>query len=74
MLKPGKYQHYKGQFYQVLGQAVHSETREELVLYKMLYETQDYSYGSLWVRPKSIFLESVIYKGQERPRFKFIEY
>lgn len=41
MLKGGKYRHYKGKDYQVLGVALHTETREELVVYKALYETPD---------------------------------
>ncbi|MDX1919101.1 MAG: DUF1653 domain-containing protein [Candidatus Caenarcaniphilales bacterium] len=72
LLKLGKYQHYKGQFYEVIGEATHTETREELALYKMLYETKDYEFGSLWVRPKNMFLETVVYKGKEVPRFKYV--
>lgn len=67
----GKYQHYKGQLYEVLGVALHAKTREALVIYKMLYATTDFPYGSLWVRPKAMFLEKVISKGEEVPRFMF---
>jgi hypothetical protein len=63
----GLYQHYKGKFYQVIGVARHSETLEEMVVYRCLYG--DYS---LWVRPKSLFLEKIIFEGKERLRFEFI--
>jgi hypothetical protein len=68
----GKYKHYKGQFYEVIGVALHSETKEELVVYKMLYETQDHTYGSLWVRPKEMFLEKILVEDKEITRFMFI--
>jgi hypothetical protein len=54
----GRYRHYKGKFYQVLGVARHSETLEELVVYKALYRTK-FGVGSLWVRPKAMFLEKI---------------
>jgi hypothetical protein len=70
-LKAGKYQHYKGKMYEVLGVAHHSETLEELVVYKALYETR-FGRDSLWVRPKAMFIENVSVDGREIPRFKFI--
>lgn len=63
----GRYRHYKGQEYVVLGVARHSETEEELVVYR-----QDYGDRSLWVRPKSMFLERVEVEGQVVPRFEFV--
>jgi hypothetical protein len=69
----GKYQHYKGNFYQVIGVALHSETLEELVVYRALYNHEIYGENSLWVRPKTMFLENIVLDGQERPRFKLIE-
>ncbi len=71
-LQPGKYQHYKGKFYEVLGVAHHSETLEELVVYKALYKTE-FGEDSLWVRPKSMFIEKVIVDGNEVPRFKYMK-
>lgn len=68
MLKLGIYQHYKGKRYEVLGVAKHSETMEELVVYKKLYDD-----GGLWVRPLSMFLEDVSAAGKMVPRFKLIE-
>ena len=68
-LKLGKYQHYKGHFYKVIGIAKHSETLEELVIYEALYENPD---GKLWVRPLKMFLEKVKINGKKVPRFKFL--
>ena len=68
-LKLGKYQHYKGKFYKVIGVAKHSETLEELVVYEALYENPD---GKLWVRPLKMFLEKVEINGKKVPRFKFV--
>lgn len=65
-LKPGRYRHYKGKFYEVIGVARHSETEETLVVYRCLYG--DYS---LWVRPLDMFMESVIVDGREVPRFEW---
>ncbi len=63
----GIYQHYKGKNYEVLGEVIHSETMEKLVLYKALYG----EFG-LWVRPKAMFLETVVVDGQEKARFAYI--
>jgi cupin 2 domain-containing protein len=62
---PGPYRHYKGKDYSVLGIARHSETLEELVVYR-----QEYGERGLWVRPKEMFLENVLVGGQEVPRFR----
>jgi hypothetical protein len=63
----GKYQHYKGNFYQVIGVAKHSETNEEMVVYQALYGER-----GLWVRPKQMFLENVIVEGKLVARFDYI--
>ena len=70
--KPGKYQHYKGNFYEVLDVARHSETLEEMVVYRTLYDSE-FGKDSLWVRPKMMFLEKVEVDGQEVPRFRKVE-
>jgi hypothetical protein len=72
-LKLGKYQHYKGNFYEVIGVAHHSETLEELVVYRALYNHEIYGHNSLWVRPKAMFMENVIIEGKEMPRFKYLD-
>lgn len=72
-LEKGIYQHYKGQYYQVIDTVVHSETLEILVLYKMLYSTFDYPEGTLWVRPLNMFLETVTFNGEDLPRFRKTE-
>ncbi len=63
-LGPGRYRHYKGKEYEVIGVARHSETGERLVVYRCLYG--DYS---LWVRPFSMFVEDVEVCGRTMPRF-----
>jgi hypothetical protein len=67
-MKTGRYRHYKGRDYIVLGVARHSETEEELVVYQ-----QDYGDRSLWVRPQAMFQETVHVDGQTIPRFQFVE-
>ncbi len=65
----GVYQHYKGKNYIVRDIVRHSETLEELVFYECLYEN---SLGKLWVRPFSMFLETVTVDGKVLPRFRYI--
>jgi len=67
-LHVGKYQHYKGNFYQVEGIAIHSETEEEMVLYRPLYGA-----GLLWVRPLQMFLGNVEIEGKKQPRFAYVD-
>ncbi|MBI2145762.1 DUF1653 domain-containing protein [Candidatus Woesearchaeota archaeon] len=71
-IKPGKYQHYKGKFYEVIGVGRHSETLEELVVYRALYDSEESGPKALWVRPISIFQEYVTIDGEEVPRFKYM--
>lgn len=68
MLKLGRYKHYKGNKYEVIGVGKHSETLEEVVIYKALYKE-----GQIWVRPLKMFLEDVEVRDQKIPRFKYIE-
>ena len=66
-IKPGRYRHFKGKEYEVLGVARHSETQEELVIYRALYG--DFS---LWVRPVSMWNETVERDGKTFRRFTYI--
>lgn len=61
---PGRYRHFKGNLYEVLGVARHSETGEEMVVYRALYGEL-----GLWVRPVSMFVETVEHDGRRVPRF-----
>ncbi|NCY01353.1 MAG: DUF1653 domain-containing protein [Planctomycetia bacterium] len=63
-IRPGRYRHYKGREYTVLGSARHSETLEELVVYR-----QEYGDRGLWVRPAAMFGEHVVVDGRTVPRF-----
>ena len=69
---PGKYRHYKGKLYQVMGVARHSETLEELVVYKALYESEEFGKNALWVRPKAMFFENVSLDGKGVARFEYV--
>lgn len=71
-IKLGKYQHYKGNFYEVLGVAKHSETLKDFVVYKSLYDSPDFPVGSLWIRSKEMFFGQVEVDGQKVLRFNFI--
>lgn len=62
--QPGRYRHYSGKEYEVLGIARHSETLEPLVVYRALYGA-----GELWVRPAAMFIETVVIDGSTKPRF-----
>ncbi|MDF2176805.1 DUF1653 domain-containing protein [Aliiglaciecola sp. CAU 1673] len=66
-LQPGRYRHYKGKDYEVLGVARHSEDESELVVYRPLYGE-----GGLWVRPLTMFLEQVEVDGVKVPRFRAV--
>ena len=68
MIKPGRYRHYKGKDYEVLGVARHSETEEEYVVYRQLYGE-----GGLWIRPMTMFSESVSVGNELVPRFRRLE-
>ena len=68
MLQPGKYRHFKGGEYQVIDVARHSETGEDLVVYRPLYGE-----GKLWARPLDMFLGEVEVEGKLVPRFSRLE-
>lgn len=58
------YEHYKGHRYEVLGVGRHSETHEEMVIYRALYGSHDF-----WVRPLNLFVDTVSWEGKTIPRF-----
>jgi len=68
MIQPGRYRHYKGKEYQVIGVAKHSETEEDLVVYRALYG----EFG-LWVRPAKMFREKIEIEGKLVFRFEWID-
>lgn len=68
IIQPGRYRHFKGNEYEVIGVAHHSETMEEMVVYRALYG----EFG-LWVRPASMWTEIVERDGETFPRFELIE-
>jgi hypothetical protein len=65
-IKFGRYRHFKGGLYEVLGEAKHSESLKDVVLYKYASE------NTLWVRPKKMFLEKVLVNGRKTSRFRFL--
>ncbi|MDC7691107.1 DUF1653 domain-containing protein [Vogesella indigofera] len=65
---PGTYRHYKNQLYQVIDVATHSESGEQLVVYRPLYGE-----GKLWVRPLAMFCETVTIDGHSVPRFALLK-
>ena len=66
MIKPGRYRHYKGNYYDVIGVARHSETEQALVVYRPQYGEK-----ALWVRPLDMFTETVEFNGNTVPRFSY---
>ncbi len=66
-LLPGKYRHFKGGEYELIGIAKHSETLEEMVVYRALYGN-----GGLWVRPATMWTEIVDKDNYHGPRFQYI--
>ena len=66
-IKPGRYRHFKGNEYEVIGLAKHSETLEEMVVYRALYGE-----GGLWVRPSSMWNETVTRDGETFARFTYV--
>ena len=67
-IKLGKYRHFKGNLYEVIGVAKNSETLEETVVYRALYGD-----GGLWVRPASMWNETVERDGKTYKRFEYID-
>jgi len=71
-IKLGVYEHYKGKQYEVLEIAYHSETLEKFVVYKALYDSEEFGNNAIWIRPFNMFVEKVKIDNNEIPRFKLI--
>ncbi len=67
-MKKGIYRHYKGNLYELIDVAAHSETLEQMVVYRAMYDNYD-----LWVRPLSMWNEEVEYNGKTVRRFEFVK-
>ena len=65
MIQAGRYRHYKGNEYEVIGEARHSETEEPFVVHRALYGER-----GLWIRPRTLFVDTVMVEGQPQPRFR----
>lgn len=68
--EPGRYRHYSGKEYRVIGVGKHSETLEDMVFYEALYENE---LSQLWARPLAMFIEEVKIEGVQMPRFKKVD-
>ena len=68
VIRPGRYRHFKGNEYEVLYTATHSETMEQMVVYRALYGE-----GGIWVRPAAMWSETVTRDGVTQPRFEYID-
>ena len=68
MIKIGKYRHFKGNEYEVIDVAKHSETQEDYVVYRALYGEK-----GLWIRPLAMFVETIERDGELKQRFEYIE-
>lgn len=75
-MKLGRYRHYKGKDYQVIGVALHTETREKTVLYHALYEcpelTGEYGDNPIFARPYDMFVGTVVHEDTTVPRFDYV--
>lgn len=70
-VKLGKYKHFKGFLYEVIGVANHSETLEQMVVYKQLEAHGDFPLGTIWVRPLPMFMGEAEQGGKSVPRFEY---
>ena len=73
VIQLGKYRHFKGKEYEVIGVAHHSETLEKVVVYRALYDSKEFGKNAIWVRPIDNFLEKVEVNGLKVRRFMFLK-
>ncbi|MEA2112663.1 MAG: DUF1653 domain-containing protein [Patescibacteria group bacterium] len=71
-IKLGKYRHFKGKEYEVLGVGNHSETLEKLVIYRALYDSEDFGLNAIWARPYEDFIGIKSIDGKKVKRFEYI--
>ncbi len=71
-IKIGKYRHFKGKEYRVIGVAHHSEDLSELVIYQALYNSKEFGENAIWARPVDMFLGSKDIDGKKIKRFEYI--
>lgn len=72
-MKLGKYKHYKGNIYEVIGVALDSDTHEKVVVYRGMYDSGEFGNNPLWVKNLTGFLENVEWNGEVVPRFRYLE-
>ncbi len=71
-IKPGLYQHFKGNRYKVIGVGFHTENLQELVAYQGLYHDKEYGEHPIWIRPVEMFYDHVSRDGYVGPRFQLL--
>lgn len=71
-MKIGIYQHYKGNFYRIIGIGKHSDTMEDMVVYQWLYDSPEFWPNPLRVKEKKLFEQTVEINGKQVPRFTFV--
>lgn len=71
-LKLGKYKHFKGKDYDVIGIAKDCENLNDIVIYKSLYDSPEFKKGTLWTRPLKNFIETIDRDGKTFKRFEFV--
>lgn len=71
-IKLGRYKHFKGKEYEVLGVGRHSETLEKLVIYRALYDSEEFGSNAIWARPYEDFIETKTIDGQKVKRFEYL--
>jgi hypothetical protein len=72
-MKLGKYKHYKGNIYEVLFVGLHSDTHEEMVVYRGLYDSEEFGNNPIWIKSVSGFMENVSVGDKEILRFEYLE-
>ncbi len=72
-ITPGLYRHYKGNLYEVLGIGRDADSHDDVVIYRALYDSEEFGNNAFWSRSLSVFAEKVEYEGKLVPRFERVE-